>query len=69
MNYFLQELLADIHFLVEGQVVAAHKLVLCQRCEVMMAMLTGGFKESTSDIVSEENLSNNVIFVIATAFF
>ena len=43
--------MADIHFRVEGEVVAAHKLLLCQRCEVMSAMLTGGFRESTSDQV------------------
>ena len=27
----------------------AHELVLCRRCDVMAAMLTGGFKESRSN--------------------
>ena len=46
-------LLSDIRFLVEGETVHAHKLMLCTRCEVMSAMLTGGFLESeTSEVIN-----------------
>ncbi len=41
-------LLSDVRFRVEGRMVSAHRLVLCTRCEVMAAMLTGGFRESES---------------------
>ena len=41
-------LFSDVSFLVEGERIAAHKLVLCCRCEVMSAMLSGGFMESRS---------------------
>ena len=46
-----QPLLSDISFRVEDTLVHAHKLVLCARCDVMAAMLTGGFMESQSNEV------------------
>ena len=46
-----QELFSDIKFCVEGQTVFAHKLVLCAHCDVMAAMLMGGFVESDSSEV------------------
>ena len=33
----------------------SHKVVLCTRCDVMSAMLTGGFAESQSNEVREIN--------------
>jgi len=45
-------LFSDVTFCVEGQRVPAHKLVLCCRCDVMSAMLTGSFVESESKEVS-----------------
>ena len=47
-----KSLFSDVKFRVEGEVVYAHKLVLCTRCEVMSAMLTGGFLESETSEVS-----------------
>ena len=46
-----QPLFSDVTFRVEGTLVHSHKLVLCSRCEVMSAMLTGGFAESQSNEV------------------
>ena len=40
-------------FRVEGTLVHSHKLVLCTRCEVMSAMLTGGFAESQRNEVNK----------------
>lgn len=38
--------LSDVQFIVEGKTVYAHKAVLMARCDVMAAMLGGGFMES-----------------------
>ena len=45
-------LLSDVTFCVAEKKVLAHKLVLCCRCDVMSAMLTGSFMESRSTEVS-----------------
>ncbi|XP_064386490.1 rho-related protein racA-like [Halichondria panicea] len=45
-------LFSDVCFLVEGVVVPAHRLVLTTRCEVMSAMLSGAFQESTANQIS-----------------
>ena len=45
--FFNRPLFSDIQFLVEGQHVYAHKLVLSTRCDVMAAMLGGHFMESS----------------------
>ena len=45
-------LFSDVSFSVEGERVAAHKVVLCCRCDVMSAMLSGGFMESRSNEVN-----------------
>ena len=50
--FFNKPLLSDVRFLVEGQLVYAHKLVLSTRCEVMAAMLSGYFMESSRQEVS-----------------
>jgi hypothetical protein len=47
----MQPLFSDVTFRVEGTLVHSHKLVLCTRCDVMSAMLTGGFAESQSNEV------------------
>ena len=47
-----QPLMSDIKFRVEGEIVYGHKVVLSARCEVLGAMLTGGFAESNSAEVS-----------------
>lgn len=41
-------LFSDVVFSVAGVSIPAHKLVLCCRCEVMSAMLSGNFMESAS---------------------
>lgn len=41
-------LFSDVVFSVAGVSIPAHKLVLCYRCEVMSAMLSGNFMESAS---------------------
>ena len=52
-----QPTLSDVSFRVEGSLVHAHKLVLCLRCDVMSAMLTGGFKESQSNEVGNVTIN------------
>lgn len=44
-------LMSDVKFLVEGEIVYGHKVVLSARCDVLGAMLTGGFAESNSSEV------------------
>ena len=51
--FLSKQLFSDVRFRVEGEKVYAHRLVLCTRCDVMSAMLTGGFKESG---ISEVNM-------------
>ena len=46
--FFNKPLLSDVQFIVEGQTVHAHKIVLATRCDVLGAMLTGGFSESST---------------------
>lgn len=46
-----QELFSDVQFRVDGETVFAHKLMLCTRCDVMAAMLSGGFMESENSEV------------------
>ena len=60
-----RSLFSDVTFSVEGESIAAHKLVLCCRCDVMSAMLSGGFMESSSSEVNPchyhyEGLTNKV---------
>lgn len=43
-----KSLFSDVVFSVAGVTIPAHKLVLCSRCEVMSAMLSGNFMESAS---------------------
>lgn len=50
--FLSKQLFSDVRFRVEGEKVYAHRLVLCTRCDVMAAMLTGGFKESGISEVS-----------------
>lgn len=47
----MQDLFSDVTFIVEGTLVKAHKIVLCQRCDIMSAMLRGGFRESQANEV------------------
>jgi Rho family protein len=55
-------LFSDVTFSVEGESIAAHKLVLCSRCEVMEAMLSGGFMESrSSKIVIHDTTAENFL--------
>ncbi len=53
-----QGLFSDVCFLVEGVVVPAHRLVLTTRCEVMSAMLSGAFQESTANEVGRHAYLN-----------
>ena len=46
-------LFSDVTFSVEGETIPAHKLVLCCRCDVMSAMLSGRFMESESKEVCQ----------------
>ena len=48
----VQPLFSDVSFSVEGTIIHSHKLVLCTRCDVLSAMLTGGFVESQSNEVN-----------------
>ena len=55
-------LFSDVTFSVEGQSIPAHKLVLCCRCDVMSAMLSGGFKESRSSEVNPCHYNSRLYF-------
>ena len=46
-------LLSDVVFVVEGQSIFCHRIVLATRCEVLGAMLTGGFAESSRQQVNK----------------
>lgn len=48
-----KQLLADVSFLIEGQVIPAHSAILTARCDVMAAMLGGSFSESDSKQVGD----------------
>lgn len=50
--FFNKSLMSDIQFLMEGHTIHAHKIVLTTRCDVLGAMLTGGFAESNTQQVS-----------------
>lgn len=63
-----QPLFSDVSFSVEGEVIRGHKLVLCCRCDVMSAMLSGSFVESRTSEVSE-SLSNCFIFRSTLLYF
>ena len=45
--FFNKPLLSDMTFVVEGQSVSCHKIVLVTRCEVLGVMLIRGFAESS----------------------
>ena len=46
-------LMSDVVLVVEGRSVFCHKIVLATRCEVLGAMLTGGFAESSRQQVKK----------------
>ena len=50
--FFNKTFLSDVEFLVEGVAIPAHKIVLATRCDVLEAMLTGGFSETNTHQVS-----------------
>jgi Rho family protein len=58
--YFNKPFMSDVQFLIEGQVVHAHKIVLASRCDVLGAMLMGGFAESNTHQVTNDT----IIFLI-----
>lgn len=49
--FFNKSFMSDVQFLVEGHSISAHKIVLATRCDVLGAMLTGGFAESNTNQV------------------
>ena len=49
-----KRLLADVSFIVDGQVIPAHSAILTARCDVMAAMFGGSFSESDTKQVSSE---------------
>lgn len=53
--FFNKTFLSDVEFLVEGEVIHAHKIVLATRCDVLGAMLTGGFAETNTPQVRSLN--------------
>eukprot|EP01119_Soliformovum_irregulare_P012369 TRINITY_DN3204_c0_g1_i4.p1 TRINITY_DN3204_c0_g1~~TRINITY_DN3204_c0_g1_i4.p1 ORF type:complete len:1563 (+),score=556.25 TRINITY_DN3204_c0_g1_i4:193-4689(+) len=53
-NCFNSPDLSDVHFLVEGKIIYAHKLVLGLTCEFFKVMLASGMKESTTSVMIVE---------------
>ena len=45
-----QPLLSDIRLMVEGKTIHAHKVVFLARCDVLSAMLRGGFVEADREV-------------------
>jgi len=49
--FFNKELLSDLSFSVEDQLISVHKSVITSRCDVLSAMFSGKFVESINKIV------------------
>ena len=49
--FFNKTFMSDVQFIVEGHPINAHRIVLATRCDVLGAMLTGGFSESNTNQV------------------
>ena len=60
-------LFSDVTLSVEGERISAHKLVLCCRCDVMSAMLSGGFMESRSNEVNPCHYDHNILHIVEFA--
>lgn len=53
--FFNKPLLSDIRFKVKDQVILAHKVIVSSFCEVMSAMFSGHFAESSDECIEIEN--------------
>ena len=51
-QFLNKSLFSDVTFSVQGEILPAHKLVLCCRCDFMSAMLSGRFLEGVSKEVN-----------------
>jgi Rho-related BTB domain-containing protein 1/2 len=51
-------LFADVMFELDDGSVPAHKAILTARCDVMKAMFSGDFRESSAKVVSVFNCHN-----------
>lgn len=50
--FFFLGLFADVTFELDDGSVPAHKAILTARCDVMKAMFSGDFRESSAKVVS-----------------
>jgi BTB/POZ domain-containing protein 9 len=61
---FINENFADIHFIVEGQPIPAHKVVVCARSAYFRAMLMGGLKESRQQSIELHSASREAFLPV-----
>lgn len=62
--FFNKTFLSDVEFLVEGVAIPAHKIVLATRCDVLEAMLTGGFSETNTHQIEIPEVSSDTFLAM-----
>ncbi|XP_020280992.1 uncharacterized protein LOC109853361 isoform X2 [Pseudomyrmex gracilis] len=61
LRMFLEEINPDVTIDVGGRHIKAHKCILSSRCQYFAAMLSGGWIESTGNIISLQGYSYNAV--------
>lgn len=63
LRMFLEEINPDVTIDVGGRHIKAHKCILSSRCQYFAAMLSGGWIESTGNIISLQGYISKHTFV------
>lgn len=58
-SYFFTGLFADVMFELDDGSMPAHRAILTARCDMMKAMFSGDFRESSAKVVSKIERHNN----------
>ncbi|XP_051175627.1 uncharacterized protein LOC127290860 isoform X2 [Leptopilina boulardi] len=61
LRMFLEEINPDVTIDVAGRKIRAHKCILSSRCQYFAAILSGGWIESTGNIISLQGYSYNAV--------
>ncbi|XP_033224067.1 uncharacterized protein LOC117177463 isoform X2 [Belonocnema kinseyi] len=61
LRMFLEEINPDVTIDVAGRKIRAHKCILSSRCQYFAAILSGGWVESTGNIISLQGYSYNAV--------
>lgn len=62
--FFFLGLFADVTFELDDGSVPAHKAILTARCDVMKAMFSGDFRESSAKVVSTSSFLKVILKII-----